>query len=574
VGDQGCETTRDVTSAELGGKTVNRLTYLLWLLLGLALVGCSGQTHPHSHPALPASTSPPALYDNLGTYRQAITTSSPQAQAYFDQGLRLLYAFNRVEAHRAFREAARLDPGCAMCYWGIAMTAGSNYNSPTDGERERVAWEAIQRARALAGRVTDRERATIEALATRHSPDPKADRAPLDRAYADAMRDVTRRFPSDLDAATLYADALMNLRPWNLWTQDGKPQPDTEEILRTLERVLAANRNHPGANHLYIHAVEASPTPQLGIPAADRLGGLIPGAAHIVHMPSHIYFRVGRYADAYAVNVRAVQVDREYFQKGEASPIYRMLYSPHNIDFIWMAASMEGRSAETIRAARELAAEAPVEMVRESPDMENFLAAPLFALARFGRWEELLREKAPPEDLYYVRGSWTYARGLALAATGKTEQARRELAELRAIAERVPPDRILASFFKTADMLRLAADVLAGEIAARSGDTGAAVKHLTEAIRVQDGQWFTEPPPWYYPVRQSLGAVLLQAGRAAQAEAVYREDLRRNPENGWSLFGLAQSLRVQGKTWEAADAEARFRKAWPRADVTLTASRF
>jgi tetratricopeptide (TPR) repeat protein len=543
-------------------------------LLGLALVGCSGQTHPHSHPALPASTSPPALYDNLGTYRQAITTSSPQAQAYFDQGLRLLYAFNHVEAHRAFREAARLDPGCAMCYWGIAMTAGSNYNSPTDGERERVAWEAIQRARGLAGRVTDRERATIEALATRHSPDPKADRAPLDRAYADAMRDVTRRFPSDLDAATLYADALMNLRPWNLWTQDGKPQPDTEEILRTLERVLAANRNHPGANHLYIHAVEASPTPQLGIPAADRLGGLIPGAAHIVHMPSHIYFRVGRYADAYAVNVRAVQVDREYFQKGEASPIYRMLYSPHNIDFIWMAASMEGRSAETIRAARELAAEAPVEMVRESPDMENFLAAPLFALARFGRWEELLREKAPPEDLYYVRGSWTYARGLALAATGKTEQARRELAELRAIAERVPPDRILASFFKTADMLRLAADVLAGEIAARSGDTGAAVKHLTEAIRVQDGQWFTEPPPWYYPVRQSLGAVLLQAGRAAEAEAVYREDLRRNPENGWSLFGLAQSLRVQGKTWEAAAAEARFRKAWPRADVTLTASRF
>ncbi len=553
---------------------MNRLTYPLRFFMVLALVGCSAQTHPHSHPALPASTSPPPIYDNLGTYRQAITTSSPQTQAYFDQGLRLLYGFNHVEAHRAFREAARLDPECAMCYWGIAMTAGSNYNSPTDGERERVAWEAIQKARVLADRVTDRERATIEALAKRHSPDSKADRAPLDRAYADAMREVTRRFPSDLDAATLYADALMNLRPWNLWTQDGKPQPETEEILRTLERVLAANRNHPGANHLYIHAVEASSTPELGIPAADRLGGLMPGVAHIVHMPSHVYLRVGRYADAYAVNVRAVQVDREYFRRGEVSPIYRMLYSPHNIDFIWIAASMEGRSAETVRAARELAVEAPVEMVRESPDMENFLAAPLFALARFGRWEELLREKAPPEDLYYVRGSWYYARGLALAATGKTEQARRELAELRAIAERVPPERIVASFFKTADMLRLAADVLAGEIAARSGDTGAAVKHLTEAVRVQDGQWFTEPPPWYYPVRQSLGAVFLQAGRAAEAEAIYREDLRRNPENGWSLFGLAQSLRVQGKTWEAAAAEARFRKAWPRADVTLTTSRF
>jgi tetratricopeptide (TPR) repeat protein len=523
---------------------------------------------------LPASAAAPPLYDNLGSYRQPITTPSQQAQAYFDQGLRLLYAFNHVEAHRAFREAARLDPECAMCYWGVAMSAGSNYNSPTDRERERVAWEAIQRARALAYRATDRERATIEALAKRHSPDPKADRTPLDRAYADAMREVTQRFPADLDAATLYADALMNLRPWDLWTQDGKPQPETEEILRTLERVLAANRNHPGANHLYIHAVEASPTPQRGIPAADRLGGLMPGAAHIVHMPSHIYLRVGRYADAHAVNVRALQADREYFKKGEVSPVYRMLYYPHNIDFIWIAASMEGRSAETIRAARELAAEAPVEMVRRSPDMENFLAAPLFALARFGRWEELLMEQAPPEDLPYVSGSWHYARGLALAATGKTEQARRELAELRAIAERVSPERIVASFFKTADMLRLAADVLAGEIAARSGDPDTAVKHLTEAIRVQDGHWFTEPPPWYYPVRQSLGAVLLQAHRAAEAEAVYREDLRRNPENGWSLFGLAQSLRVQGNTREAAGTEARFRKAWTRADVTLTTSRF
>jgi tetratricopeptide (TPR) repeat protein len=461
-----------------------------------------------------------------------------------------------------------------MCYWGIALTHGSNYNSPTNAEREKAASEAIQEARRLADRATPRERATIEALAARHSPGSAASRAVLDRAYADAMREVTRRFPDDLDAATLFADALMNLRPWDLWKPDGTMQPETPEILATLESVLQKNPNHPGALHLYIHAVEAGPDPTRGEVAADRLLPLMPGAGHIVHMPSHIYLRIGRYADAVDVNVQAVKADREYFARRKPSAMYTGLYYPHNLDMLWQAASMDGRAVETIRAAREFAGSVPPAMLREMPDMETAPAAPLFALARFGRWEEILRQPSPPSELPYVTGAWRYARGLAFAATGRRAEAEGELAALRRIAGSVPADRTLAGFFKTKAMLDLAENVLAGEIAARSGQTDLAVSHFLAAVAEQDGHWFTEPPPWYFPVRQSLGAALLAGGRPIEAEAVYQDDLRRNPENGWSLFGLARSLQAQGKTAEAAAVDARFRKAWARADVALSASRF
>jgi tetratricopeptide (TPR) repeat protein len=546
-------------------------TILGSLVLGLA--ACSAQPATHHH-AGGDTAAPPMLFDGLGRHHQAITTASREAQAYFDQGLRLVYAFNHIEAERAFREGTRLDPGCAMCYWGIALTNGSNYNSPTNPEREKAAFTAIQQAVVLAGRVTDRERATIEALAKRHAVTPPADRTVLDRAYADAMREVSRRFPDDVDAATLFADSLMNLRPWNLWKPDGTMQPETPEILATLERVMRTNPDHPGALHLYIHAIEAGPDPRRGEAAADRLLPLMPGAGHLVHMPAHIYWRVGRYGDAVEANIHAVKADRAYFAKRQASPIYRGLYYPHNIDFIWQSAMMQGRSAETIRAAREFAETASPAMLREMPDMETAPSAPLFALARFGRWDEILRQPAPPAEFPYVTAAWHYARGLAFAATGRRAEADGELVAIRRIAGSVPPDRSLAFFFKAKAILDLAANVLAGEIAARSGQTDVAVRHLLAAVAEQDGHWFTEPPPWYFPVRQSLAAALLSGGRPVEAEAVYRDDLKRNPENGWSLYGLAQSLQAQGKTAEAAAVQTRFQKAWAQADVTLSASRF
>jgi tetratricopeptide (TPR) repeat protein len=551
----------------------------LLLVSVLALTACSSSgsdTAQHGdmrHGGAAAAAAPPVLYDSLGTYSHRVT-ATPEAQRWFDQGLRLVYGFNHHEAQRAFREAARLDPRCAMCSWGIAITEGSNYNSPTDPDREKRALAAVREAQRLAAGATPAERAIIQALARRHAETPGADRQALDRAYAEAMREVARQFPGDLEAATFFADAMMNLRPWNLWTPDGKPHPGTEELVQTLERVLARNPDHPGALHLYIHAVEAGPEPQRAEKAADRLARLMPGAGHLVHMPSHIYWRVGRYADAEAVNVQAVKSDREYFKGAQPSPLYRGLYYPHNIDFIWHAASMQGRGAETIRAAGEFASSAPPDMIAQMPDMETAPAAPVVALVRFGKWDEVLKYPQPRAEWLYTRGVWHYARGLAFNAKGQAAEARRELGALDAVLASVPDSRSLAFFFRTKNVLQLAANVLGGEIAAKSRDGATAERLLRAAVAEQDSHWFTEPPPWYFPVRQSLGAVLMELGRPADAERVYRDDLRQNPENGWSLYGLAQSLKAQGKAAEAAPIEARFQRAWARADVTLTASRF
>jgi tetratricopeptide (TPR) repeat protein len=551
-----------------------------WIVLPtlvLTVVACSAQrrhqTVGHDMPGAPAET-PPVLYDSLGSYSYPITTASSGAQRWFDQGLRLVYAFNHQEAQRAFREAARLDPQCALCFWGIALTEGANYNSPTTADREQNALAAVRQAQGFAAGARPVEKALIDAIAKRHSADPGATRDVLDRAYADAMRAVARQFPDDVEAATFFADALMNLRPWNLWTPEGAPQPGTEEIVQALEGVIAKAPNHAGALHLYIHAVEASTNPGRAEAAADRLRPLMPGAGHLVHMPSHIYWRVGRYADAVASNTAAVQADRAYFKTARASPIYRGLYYPHNIDFIWQSASMQGRSAETVRAAREFAENVPAEMIRQMPDMETAPVAPMVALARFGRWDEVLRRPAPPPEWSYTSGVWRYARGLAFNAKGQAGEATGELRELEAILASVPPERTVAFFFRAKNLLQLAANVLGAEIAAKAGDGASAERLLRAAVTEQDTHWFTEPPPWYFPVRQALAAVLLQFQRAADAEAVYREDLRRNPGNGWSLFGLAQSLKAQGKPGEVALIEEQFRTAWARADVTLTASRF
>jgi tetratricopeptide (TPR) repeat protein len=512
------------------------------------------------------------LFDNLGTYHHPISTRVPDAQRYFDQGFVLVYAFNHEEATRAFEQAARLDPECAMPWWGIALAAGPNYNDPGGRERFRRAHEAIEKAKTL--RASAIERDYIAAMGTRYVAEPSADRKALDVAYAGAMRDLSQKYPDDLDAKTLYADALMNLRPWDLWTADGKPQPGTEEAVAALESVLARSPDHPGANHLYVHAVEASPTPGRALAAADRLRALVPGAGHLVHMPSHIYMRVGRYDEAVAANERAVAADREYIARVKPAGMYPMMYYPHNLDFLWAAASMEGRSADTIRVARELAAETTAEMARQMSDIEGGLVAPAVALARFGRWQEVLAEAAPPDDLPFARGMWHYTRGLAFTRTGRLDEAAKELKQVRAVAAVTPPGRMIQQVNTAKSLLGIADHVLAGELASAHGRNGEAVKHLKAAVRRQDALRYMEPPPWYYPVRQSLGAVLLASGRAREAEAVYREDLRRNPENGWSLVGLAASLRKEGRDDAARAVEDRFQKAWARADVRLTSSRF
>jgi tetratricopeptide (TPR) repeat protein len=543
---------------------------ILTAAVALLAAGCAAR---HRHDAAPARE-PPIVFDDLGRHHHPVTTRSPEAQRYFDQGLRLVWAFNHDEATRAFAWAARLDPECAMAWWGVALAAGPNYNDPGNPERDRRAYAALEKALALGGRVGERERAYIEALSRRYTKQPPPDRKALDVAYADAMREVARRFPDDLDAATLFAEALMDLRPWDLWTPDGRPQPGTAEIVATLEGVLARDPEHPGANHYYIHAVEASADPARGLAAAERLRRLVPGAGHLVHMPSHIYMRVGRYGDAVEANARAIAVDERYLARAKPAGIYPMMYYPHNIDFLWNAASMQGRSAETIAAARRLAGVTTVETARQMPDLEGALVAPVFALVRFGRWQDVLAERAPPDDLPFTRGSWHYGRGLAALRTGDRPGAARELEALRAIAAATPPERVLMQVNRQKEVLALAAEVLAGEMAAAEGRTDEAVGRLAEAVRLQDGLRYMEPPPWYYPVRQSLGAVLLAAGRAKEAEAVYREDLRRNPENGWALHGLAASLRAQRRHAQAANVEARFRRAWADADVQLTASRF
>ncbi len=540
-------------------------------LLVATLAACAA--HRSGAPE-PAPQARPQLFEDLGTHHHPVTTRVADAQRYFDQGLRLIWAFNHDEATRAFEEAVRLDPDCAMAWWGIALAAGPNYNDLGDGTRDKRAYGAIQKALGLRKKITEPERAYVDAVAKRYTEERPPDRKALDRAYADAMHEVVRRYPDDLDAATLYAESLMDLRPWDLWTADGKPQPGTEEIVATLESVLARDPNHPGANHYYIHAVEASQAPERGLASAERLHTLVPGAGHLVHMPSHIYMRVGRYEDAVEANRRAVEVDRAYIAAAKPVGVYPMMYYPHNLDFLWSAASMAGRSAEAIATARQLRAQASPEMARTMADAEPALVAPSLALARFGKWKEVLAEPPPPDDLTYASGLSHYACGVAYARTRRTDEAAQELVALEKIVAAMPPERMIVQVNSMRNVLAIGVDVLAAELAAARGQREEAITRLRAAVRGQDALNYMEPPPWYFPVRQSLGAELLAANRPKEAEAVYREDLRRNPENGWSLHGLAASLRAQGKNKEAAAVAQRFQQAWQHADVKLATSRF
>lgn len=560
------------------------LTLALTVLL--ATTGCS--TGPAPETAAPTSTSSPEtaqrpmdvrqapLLEGLGDHRHPVDTRLPLAQRYFDQGLVLAYGFNHAEAARSFREATRLDPECAMCWWGLALVLGPNINAPMEPENNAEAHQAVQRALRLSEGGDPRERGYIEALATRYAEEPPEDRSHLDHAFADAMAGVVRRFPDDLDAATLYAEALMDTMPWDYWQDDGSPKPATREVLAQLERVIEGNPRHPGALHLYLHAVEEV-HPDWGTDEADRLADLVPGAGHLVHMPSHIYIRVGRYEDAADANRKAIEADDAYVTQCHAQGLYPVGYMPHNHHFLWAAATFQGDSETALDSARHIAHHVNRELLRAPGygTLQHYLVTPLYTLVRFGRWDEILAYPQPDEDLLYPEGVWRYARALALIRKQRPDEAERELDRLRQIASDPALDDVtLWGINGTTDLLEIAVEIVAGELAAVRGDTEEAVRCLEVALDLESTLLYDEPPAWHQPVRQVLGALLLDAGRAKEAERVYREDLEKFPGNGWSLHGLAAALEAQGHTGEADQIRTQLRQAWKSADVTLTTSRF
>jgi tetratricopeptide (TPR) repeat protein len=513
------------------------------------------------------------LFKNLGSSHHPISTTSDQAQKYFDQGLRLVFGFNHEEAIRAFEEAAIQDPAAPMPYWGIALALGPNINAPMGKDEERHALEAIRQARTRLDRADEQERAYIDALTKRYVAAKGAKRETLDRAYADAMRQVWRRYPGDPDAGTLFAESMMDLRPWDLWTSDGMPKPGTEEIVATLESVLAHSPDHAGACHYYIHAVEASPHPERALGCADKLPGLMPGAGHLVHMPAHIYARVGKYHESVERNADAARVDEQYLAQQHLAGDYADGYYSHNLHFLWFSLVMEGRGADSIKAAESLLATITEEEVRKDHLKEQFLPAKLFSLIRFGRWEDMLKEPPPPKGLRLVEGIWRLGRGLGLAATGRLPGAAGEHVALARLTKQFRRTKSQEEKIER-DQLKIAERLLAGDLAARHQRYEESIKALREAVRIEDALQYSEPPLWPLSVRHYLGSILLLAHRSAEAEAEYQADLKRFPENGWGLFGLAQSLKAQQKSGDAVEVIRRFEKAWTYADVALAASRF
>jgi len=510
-----------------------------------------------------ADTEPP-LWTGLGSVTYKITTANGRAQAFFDQGLRLAYAFNHGEAQRSFRMAQKLDPECAMCFWGEALVLGPNINLPMQEDAVAPAFAAVQKAKVLAGKASPREQALIGALTARYGSDSKATRAPFDAAYAAEMAKVSAQFPDDDEIATLYAEAVMDLSPWNYWKPGGQePNPQSESIVPTLERVLARNPDHPGAIHFYIHAVEASDRPKRAEPYADRLRGVIPGAGHLVHMPSHIYYRVGRYLDALEDNKTAVKVDEKYLADTNA-PMggYRLGYYPHNVHFVMATAQMAGDGPTVIAAAEKLRQLIPDEAARGIAMVQPVKAAPYFAHAQFSAPETILALPDPGDTIPYVKAMWLYARGVAFAA-------RRDFAEAATAADAIETLERTADFKLLKDsgipaheVLRIAHTLVLARVAQAKGDNGTAIAQFEQAAALQDALPYTEPPYWYYPIGQSLGAALVQAGRYDEAERQFERALIRAPANGWSYFGLAELYKARGNAAAASQAEADLAKTW------------
>lgn len=513
------------------------------------------------------------LFSGLGTYTRKVTTGSADAQRYFDQGLAFLHAFNHDEAIRSFEEATRLDPTCAMAWWGIAFAHGPHINLPVvPPERAAAAWRALEQARRHAGAGTLVEQGLVWALGRRYADPPPEDRGPLDRAFAEAMREVWRSHSGDADVGAFFAEALMDLRPWDLWTPEGRPQPGTDEVLKTLEAVFALNERHPLANHLYVHAVEASPNPGRADAAADRLRDLQPGLGHNVHMPSHIDVRRGRWQAAVEANTKAIAADRAYREVSRKAPGFYRLYMAHNQHMLAWAAMMSGQRALAIQHIRQMVADIPEDFLRENAAWADaFVAMPYEVLVRFGLWDEMLAEPEPKEYLPLSRALYHAARGIALAAKGEVGGARAAQEAFLRLAAAVP-EGVTVGNNSAAAVLAVARPMLEGEILFRAGEKELGLARLREGVAAEDGLRYDEPPGWILPVRHALGASLMAERLYAQAERVYRNDLERLPENGWSLYGLAEALRGQGREGEAAEYEGRFRVIWAKADLEITSS--
>jgi tetratricopeptide (TPR) repeat protein len=515
------------------------------------------------------------LMTNLGSHKMKIVTREERAQLFFNQGLILYYGFNHLEAYRSFREVARLDPKCAMAYWGQALALGPNINLPMDPADSKTVFDAVQKALSLSEFASDKEKRLIHALSKRYTPEPPEDRAPLDKAYADAMKDVAATYADDPDVLTLYAEALMDLHPWDYW-KDGKPRPWTAEPIATIEKAIALDPMHPGANHLNIHILEASESPGKATESADKLRYLVPGAGHLVHMPAHIYIRTGRYIDGIEANERALKSDKEYIEQCNAQGMYPLFYYPHNFHFLWACAQMAGMAEKSLAVAHDLAMNIKTELmaVPDFVTLQHWYTSPWYTMVRFGKWDQIMEIPEPADSLVYVKSVWHYARGMAHVRRGNTTDAYAELNKLKQqVALPVMKELTIAGFNSFEKVLTISVNVLEAEIEASNKNYNKAIVLLTSAIHEEDDLLYQEPPDWYHPARQVLGAIFMEAKKPKEAEIIYREDLKIYPENGWSLFGLHQSLIAQKKKDEAAKVKERYHKAFERSDVKLTSSR-
>ncbi len=553
------------------------------LMLAVVGVGVGAVAYFAYHRLQSEAAAPPlapvgaTLLEGLGDYSMPVTAKNADVQRWFDQGLSLTYGFNHDAAERSFLKAAELDPDCAMCWWGASLVLGPHVNSTMDPANNAKAWDRLQRALDAADDVSDQEQAWIEALSARYAENPPEDRRPLDEAYADAMGKLAAEFPDDLDAVTMHAESLMDLQPWDYWDADGKAKGHTAEVVSQLESVIARAPKHAGALHLYVHAVEASPDPSKGVAAADTLRELLPGSGHLVHMPAHIYARVGRYHDAVIANQKAIGADDAYLAACKPGPgVYPLGYVPHNHHFLWFAATMEGASSVATDAAAATHQRTSDPELMRTPGfgaMQNFSLTPLFADIRFGRWDQVKAMPKPADDLPYMQAMWNYGQAMAAARQGRLDEAKAHHADLaKATSDPVIEAMLAWDRYSLIGGVKIAERVVTAEIARAGRDYDGAITALREAVAIEDSLPYDEPPAWHAPTRQLLGATLLTAGKSSEAEAAYREELERNPENGWSLHGLEQALRAQKRTAEADEVKVRFARAWANADVDLNAT--